>query len=79
MAKRHVVNPCKGLCRSLSVVHGDLNHLNLKVRDFVEEKAKLCEPDNIHICDGSDNENTALLETLLQQKIIEPLPKYKNW
>ncbi|KAG1667593.1 Phosphoenolpyruvate carboxykinase [GTP], mitochondrial [Nymphon striatum] len=68
----------KEFARCLNVVHGDLNHLNLKVREFVEEKAKFCQPDNIHICDGTERENEILLKTLLDQKLIEPLPKYQN-
>ena len=65
--------------RHLSVVHGDLSRLNDRVRNYVEDKAKLCQPDNLHICDGSENENDYLLNLMLKQGMITPLPKYENW
>lgn len=62
-----------------NLVHGDLNRLQPKVRRYVEEKAKLCQPDNIHICDGSDAENDYLLNLMQKQGLITPLEKYENW
>lgn len=53
--------------------------LGTKVRDFVEEKIILCQPDNVHICTGSHLENENLLNLMKEQGVIEPLPKYKNW
>lgn len=64
--------------RGLSVIHGDVNHLSPKVRAFVDESVSLCQPDNIHICDGSDTEYTSLLKLLQNQGTIVPLPKYQN-
>lgn len=65
--------------RHLSIVHGDLSRLNERVRNYVEDKARLCQPDNLHICDGSENENDYLLNLMLKQGMITPLPKYENW
>lgn len=48
------------------------------MRAFIEESAGLCHPDKIHICDGSDRENSALLKLMLNQGTIIPLPKYEN-
>jgi len=53
--------------------------LSSKVRNFVEEKARLCQPDNVHICDGSEKENNYLLALMQKQGMIEPLNKYENW
>ncbi|KFM82167.1 Phosphoenolpyruvate carboxykinase [GTP], mitochondrial, partial [Stegodyphus mimosarum] len=64
--------------RSLSVVHGDLSRLNERVRNYVEDKARLCQPDNLHICDGSESENDYLLNLMMKQGMITPLPKYEN-
>lgn len=61
------------------VAKGSLSNLAPKVRSYVEEKAELCQPDQIYICDGSEEENTDMINTLLKDKMIQPLPKYKNW
>lgn len=57
----------------------DLNNLHPKVRSFVEEKANLCQPDNIHICDGSDEENELILNLMKDNGMIVKLKKYENW
>uniref|UniRef100_T2KG11 Phosphoenolpyruvate carboxykinase [GTP] n=1 Tax=Blattella germanica TaxID=6973 RepID=T2KG11_BLAGE len=64
--------------RGVNVSHGNLHSLTPKVRAYVEENVSLCEPDSIHICDGSEAENTYLLRLMLQQGTIQPLPKYEN-
>lgn len=64
--------------RCLSVVHGDLSRLNERVRNYIEDKARLCQPDNLHICDGSESENDYLLNLMLKHGMITPLPKYEN-
>lgn len=79
-AKTAVVYPLKSLlngARNLSS-SSDLNRLPSKVRKFVEQHAKICQPDKIHICDGSDNENDSLIKLMLKDGMIEPLPKYEN-
>ncbi|KAK5647900.1 hypothetical protein RI129_002792 [Pyrocoelia pectoralis] len=64
--------------RGISVVHGNLHDLSPKVRSFIEDNADLCQPEKIHVCDGSDTENSYLLKLLQQQGTITPLPKYEN-
>ncbi|XP_066945521.1 phosphoenolpyruvate carboxykinase, cytosolic [GTP]-like [Macrobrachium rosenbergii] len=64
--------------KSLQVSNGKLANLKPKVRKFVEESAHLCQPANIHICDGSDREMRNLLNIMQQAGMIEPLPKYTN-
>uniref|UniRef100_A0A646QDX8 Phosphoenolpyruvate carboxykinase [GTP] n=1 Tax=Hemiscolopendra marginata TaxID=943146 RepID=A0A646QDX8_9MYRI len=64
--------------KKLSIIQGDLDKLPSKVRHFVEENAALMQPTNIHICDGSEEENKALLKLMQRQGVIEPLPKYEN-
>lgn len=55
-----------------------MKDLSPKIRTFVEENVELCQPERIHICDGTDTENKHLLSLLQQQGTIIPLPKYKN-
>lgn len=64
--------------RGYSVINGDVNRLSPKVRSFVEDSVALCQPQNIHICDGTDREYNSLIKLLLEQKAISPLPKYEN-
>jgi phosphoenolpyruvate carboxykinase (GTP) len=64
--------------KTFSVVKGSLNNLAPKVRSYVEDKASLCQPDQIYVCDGSEQENSDIINTLLEEKMIQPLPKFKN-
>lgn len=62
-----------------NILYGNLNRLPTRVRFFVEENAKVCQPDSIHICDGSEKERDLLLYILQRDGTITPLPKYENW
>lgn len=79
---QHGLRPwCRSPCRSiqtLRVLSGDLSQLPAGVRDFVERSAHLCQPEGIHICDGTETENTATLALLEEQGLIRKLPKYEN-
>jgi len=44
----------------------------------VEHHVKVCQPDTIHICNGSETENDGLVKLMLKEGILEPLPKYEN-
>lgn len=52
--------------------------LNDTVRQFVEEKARICEPDQIMVCDGSESENQQLIDLMVKEGQLEKLPKYDN-
>ncbi|XP_033822712.1 phosphoenolpyruvate carboxykinase, cytosolic [GTP] [Periophthalmus magnuspinnatus] len=60
------------------VVQGDLGALSPAVREFVEVNVALCQPDCVHICDGSEEENKTLLVQLEEQGLLKKLPKYHN-
>ncbi|KAK7074564.1 Protein kinase C-like 1 [Halocaridina rubra] len=64
--------------RPLRVTNGKLANLKPKIRAFVEESARLCQPANVHLCDGSDREMRNLINVMQQVGMIEPLPKYSN-
>jgi GTP-dependent phosphoenolpyruvate carboxykinase len=57
----------------------DISHLPRSVQEFIEEKAKICTPDSIYICDGSEEEYKELLKTLKESGWIQPLEKMQNW
>jgi phosphoenolpyruvate carboxykinase (GTP) len=46
---------------------------------YIEEKVKLCQPDEIHICDGSEEENKLLLSMLEGNGSVKRLKKLQNW
>ncbi|XP_063260298.1 phosphoenolpyruvate carboxykinase, cytosolic [GTP] [Prinia subflava] len=60
------------------VVQGDLESLSPEAREFIETNAKLCQPECIHICDGSEEENKKLLDIMVEQGMIKKLNKYEN-
>ena len=49
------------------------------VQEFVSEKAKLCQPDSVYVCDGSPEENTWLLSVLQKTNWIQKLDHMNNW
>ena len=61
------------------VLQGDLGSLSPSLREFIESSMSLCQPDALHICDGSEEENNAILDHLQEQGMIEKLTKYENW
>jgi phosphoenolpyruvate carboxykinase (GTP) len=80
-AKAYSAPPSIGLynhIRGYSIVHGSTQKLSPKVKTFVEEAVTLCQPDEVHICDGSERENMFLLKLMQKQGTIVPLPKYDN-
>lgn len=64
--------------RGFPVVKGDVGALSPEVRAFIDQSVLLCQPESIHICDGSNREYSMLLRLLQIQGTITPLPKYKN-
>ncbi|NXO15084.1 PCKGC protein, partial [Oriolus oriolus] len=60
------------------VVQGDLESLSPEAKDFIETNAKLCQPECIHICDGSEEENRKILDIMVEQGMIKKLNKYEN-
>lgn len=51
----------------------------MQVREYIEEKIKLCQPDFVHVCNGSEQEARYLTKLMVDQNVLIPLPKYKNW
>ena len=68
-----------GLNFSAKVVQGALESLPEAVRAFVESSVGLCQPDNVHICDGSEGENQQLLAQMEAEGMIRRLQKLNNW
>ena len=52
---------------------GDSKPANQAVLDWVQEVAKLAQPENIFWCDGSERENEFLLEQARQQNVVTKL------
>jgi phosphoenolpyruvate carboxykinase (GTP) len=50
-----------------------ISKLPISVQDYIEEKAKICQPDSIYVCDGSEEENKSLLNLLEKDGWIQRL------
>ena len=48
------------------------------VKKFVEENEKLCEPNSVYVCDGSEEENSKLIDNLVKNGRLSKLTKYDN-
>lgn len=48
---------------------------NVRLSLWIEEMVRLCQPDRIHLCDGSDQEYQELLSLLVEKKTFVPLQK----
>jgi phosphoenolpyruvate carboxykinase (GTP) len=51
---------------------------NQKLTGWVKEMAALCQPDSIHWCDGSEEENRALINQCVKSGQFVPLKKREN-
>ncbi|XP_027944963.1 phosphoenolpyruvate carboxykinase, cytosolic [GTP] isoform X2 [Eumetopias jubatus] len=67
-----------GLNFSAKVIQGTLDSLPQAVRAFVESNVRLCQPEHIHICDGSERENQQLLDQMEGEGMIKRLQKLNN-
>lgn len=47
--------------------------INKKLQEWVNETAKMCQPDQIYWCDGSQEENDRLLQEMVASGTAEPL------
>ncbi|XP_057291772.1 phosphoenolpyruvate carboxykinase, cytosolic [GTP]-like isoform X2 [Hydractinia symbiolongicarpus] len=66
------------LPQGVNVTHGSFDKLSEKLKSFVAEKVKLCQPDALHICDGSDAEEKILTDTLVKAGMAHKLEKMDN-
>jgi GTP-dependent phosphoenolpyruvate carboxykinase len=51
---------------------------NDKLIDFVVDKVNLCNPDNIHLCDGSEQENKEIYQKMVNEKMAIKLKNKEN-
>jgi len=56
--------------RGIPISYGNVDSLTAGVRTFVEEGIAMCQPDQVHICDGSEQENKMLIKSLLEAGTI---------
>ena len=51
---------------------------NPKIKAWVEECVKMCEPDEVYVCDGSTAEYDRLMQTCVKAGLATPLAKKPN-
>uniref|UniRef100_UPI00358EBD6A phosphoenolpyruvate carboxykinase, cytosolic [GTP] isoform X1 n=2 Tax=Myxine glutinosa TaxID=7769 RepID=UPI00358EBD6A len=71
---------CGGLLVPRRGLHSMLNSKlpNLELAEFVAASTRLCRPESVHVCDGSERENATLLALMQEQGVLRPLEKYHN-
>ena len=52
--------------------------MNKTLQNWVKEMAELCQPDQIHWCDGSQEENDRLLQEMVDSGLAKPLSPKKR-
>ena len=50
---------------------------NVHLKSWVDEMARLTQPDAIHWCDGSDEEKAILTKQAVEMRVLEPLDQAK--
>lgn len=60
------------------VVKGDFNALPRKVQTFIAENVKLCCPNGIYLCDGSEEEAEEMTDKLVNRGMLTKLEKLDN-
>lgn len=62
----------------IRVVSGDWSSLPAIVRSWARTQIELCQPDALHIMDGSLDEDRRIKSQLVKSGVLIPLPKYNN-
>lgn len=65
--------------RHLSASPVKLTDLCPAIQSFVNEQVKVCQPDKVYVCDGSEEENHAVIQQLIDDGRLVQLSKYNNW
>lgn len=62
-------------------VKGSFELINSEVRDFLTRYVQLCKPENVHICDGSDQENEDMCSLMKTKGMIRRVTHkgFSNW
>lgn len=55
-----------------------INSFGPRLQEFVREKAQMCKPETIHVCDGSKEENDMLVNKMIENKMMKRLPLYED-
>jgi phosphoenolpyruvate carboxykinase (GTP) len=51
---------------------------NKRLKDWVQDMAAMCQPDSVHWCDGSEEENRMLIDKMVKTGQFVPLKKREN-
>lgn len=65
--------------RAQSTAGLEVSSLSPSIQQYIQDKVRLCQPTSVHVCDGSEAENRALLAKLEMDGRIQKLKKYDNW
>ncbi|ESO08189.1 hypothetical protein HELRODRAFT_156671 [Helobdella robusta] len=55
-----------------------ISKLPEKVVDYVDKCASICQPETVHVCDGSQKDQVHIFKLMRRQGVVRPLIKYDN-
>lgn len=64
--------------RSFGLKHGYASAISPKLKSFIDNCVELCQPSDVHICDGSEREYKDLVDLMVKEKTLRRVPKYEN-
>ena len=65
--------------RKLSTSGVKIESLAANIREFIDEQVKICKPEKVYVCDGTEEENKAFMKQLEDDGRAVKLSKYDNW
>lgn len=65
--------------RKLSTSGVTIESLAPNIQEFIKQQVKICQPDKVYVCDGTEEERQAIMKQLEEDGRVVKLPKYDNW
>ena len=56
-----------------------IDSLGPQLQAFIREKQALCQAENVHICDGSEEENEFIVNQMIDSGMMKRLPLLDEW
>ena len=57
----------------------NVDSLGPQLQAFIREKLALCQAENVHICDGSEEENEFMVNQMIENKMMKRLSLLDEW
>lgn len=64
--------------RFSSLKPGYVSAISPKLKSFIDNCVEICQPSDVHICDGSEREYNDLIALMAKEGTLQKVPKYEN-